>query len=64
METYINNKLMYETLNNITNNQLKSEFSNKIKIYEEILKLYETDLEKFYKSLRNFEKNLKLIEEI
>lgn len=61
---YINNKLMYETLNNITNNQLKSEFSNKIKIYEEILKLYETDLEKFYKSLRNFEKNLKLIDEI
>jgi hypothetical protein len=61
---YINNKLMYETLNNITNDQLRNEFSNKIKIYEEILKLYETDLEKFYKSLRNFEKSLKLIDNI
>lgn len=57
---YINNRLMYDTLENIQNSNLKSEFSNKIKMYEEILKLYETDVEVFFKSLRNFEKNLKL----
>ena len=61
---YINNRLMYETLNNIQNQQLREEFSNKIKMFEEILKIYEKDVEKFYTSLRNFEKNLKLIEEI
>lgn len=61
---YINNRLMYETLNNIQNQQLKDEFSNKIKMFEEILKIYEKDVEAFYKSLRSFEKNLKLIEEL
>lgn len=61
---YINNRLMYETLNNISNEKLKSEFSNKIKMYEEILKIYEKDVEAFYISLRSFEKNLKLIDEL
>lgn len=61
---YINKRLMYETLNNVQNQKVKEEFSDKLKIYEEILKLYETDIEAFYKSLRNFEKNLKLIEEL
>ena len=59
---YINNRMMYDTLNNITNEKLKSEFSNKIKLYEDIMKMYETDVEQFYKSLRGFEKNLKLID--
>lgn len=61
---YINNKLMYETLNNINNESLKSDFSKKIKMYEEILKMYEKDVEAFYISLRSFEKNLKLIDEL
>ena len=61
---YINRRMMYDTLNNIQNEKLKNEFSNKIKTFEEILKLYENDIEEFYKSLRNFEKSLKLIEEI
>jgi len=59
---YINNRLMYETLNSLDNQILIEDFTNKIKMYEEILKLYESDVEQFYKSLRNFEKNLKLIE--
>ena len=61
---YINSKLMYDTLNTIHNEKLRGEFSDKIKMYEEILKIYEKDVEAFYKSLRSFEKNLKLIEEI
>lgn len=61
---YINNRLMYDTLNKIQTESLRSEFSDKIKIYEEILKLYETDIEAFYKSLRSFEKNLKLIDNL
>jgi len=61
---YINNKLMYETLNNVANEKLRLEFSNKIKIFEEIIQMYEKDVENFYKTLRNFEKNLKLIEEL
>jgi len=61
---YINKRLMYDTLNNIQNEELRSQFSQKIKIYEEILKLYETDSETFYKSIRNFEQNLKLIEKL
>lgn len=61
---YINNRLMYDTLYNIQNEKLKSEFSAKIKIYEEILKMYEKDIENFYKALRNFEQNLKLFEEL
>jgi len=65
LDTYkINNGLMYDTLNNIVNNKLKLDFSDKIKIYEEILKLYEKDIENFYTSLKNFEKNLKLIENL
>jgi len=65
LDTYkINNSLMYETLNNIVNNKLKGEFSDKIIMYEEILKLYEKDIENFYTSLKNFEKNLKLIEKL
>jgi hypothetical protein len=61
---YINKRLMYDTLNNIQNEKLRNEFSNKIKTYEEILKIYETDVELFYKSLRSFEKNLKLTEKL
>lgn len=61
---YINKRLMYDTLNNIQNEKMKLEFSDKLKIYEEILKMYENDIEEFYKSLRNFEKNLKLIDEL
>ncbi len=57
---YINKRMMLDTLQNIQNEKLKAEFSDKVKIYEEILKLYETDVEEFYKALRNFEKNLKL----
>jgi len=65
MDTYyINNRLMYDTLNNITNENIRSDFSNKIKMYEDIFELYEKDVEQFYKSLRSFEKNLKLIENI
>jgi len=59
---YINNRLMYETLNSLDNQILIEDFTNKIKTYEEILKMYESDVEQFYKSLRNFEKNLKLID--
>ena len=55
---------MYDTLNNITNENIRSDFSNKIKMYEDIFELYEKDVEQFYKSLRSFEKNLKLIENI
>lgn len=61
---YINNRLMYETLEKVGNEKLRIEFSNKIKMYEEILKIYESDVEQFYKSLRSFEKNLKLIDEL
>jgi len=61
---YINKRLMYETLQNIAKEDLREDFSKKIKMYEEILKIYEDDAEKFYKSLRNFEKNLKLIDEL
>jgi len=61
---YINNRLMYETLNLIQDEKLRGDFSNKIKIYEEILKIYEKDVEAFYKSLRTFEKNLKLVESL
>jgi len=65
LDTYtINNGLMYDTLDNIVNEKLKNEFSNKIKIYEEILKMYEKDVESFFKSLRNFEKNLKLMDKL
>jgi hypothetical protein len=60
---YINQRMMYDTLNNINDMSLRSEFSDKIKMYEEIFKMYETDVEQFYKSLRVFEKNLKLIDE-
>lgn len=61
---YINNRLMYDTLNNIQNEKIRGEFSTKIKMYEEILKIYETDVENFYQSLRGFEKNLKLVENL
>jgi len=61
---YINNRLMYDTLSKIQNESLRSEFSGKIKMFEEIVKLYETDIEAFYKSLRSFEKNLKLIDNL
>ena len=61
---YINNRLMYDTLESISNENLRIDFSEKIKIYEEILKIYDKDVEAFYKTLRNFEKNLKLINEI
>jgi hypothetical protein len=61
---YINNRLMYDTLNSIQNEKLRNDFSKKIKIYEEILGIYEKDVEAFYKSLRSFEKNLKLIENL
>ena len=61
---YVNNKLMYDTLNTIQNEKLRGEFANKIKIYEDILKIYETDVENFFTSLRSFEKNLKLFEKL
>jgi hypothetical protein len=61
---YINKRLMYDTLDMIQNEIIKGDFSNKIKMFEEILKMYETDIEEFYKSLRSFEKNLKLIENL
>lgn len=61
---YINNRLMYDTLDSISNEDLRIDFSKKIKTYEEILKIYDKDVETFYKTLRNFEKNLKLIDEI
>lgn len=61
---YINKRLMYDTLNSIQNEKLRGDFSNKIKIYEEILGIYEKDVEAFYKSLRSFEKNLKLIDNL
>ena len=61
---YINKRLMYDTLSRIQNEGLRSEFSGKIKTFEEILKLYEKDVESFYKSLRSFEKNLKLIDNL
>jgi hypothetical protein len=61
---YINNRMMYDTLSKITNENLRGEFSDKIKMYEEIFKMYEKDVEQFYKSLRSFEKNLKLTENI
>lgn len=61
---YINKRLMYDTLSMIQDEILRSEFSYKIKMYEEILKMYETDIEEFYKSLRGFEKNLKLIDKL
>lgn len=59
---YINKRLMYDVLEGIQNVKLKSDFSNKIKKYEDILKLYENDVEEFYKTLRNFEKDLKLLD--
>jgi len=61
---YINNRLMYDTLNSIQTESLRGEFSNKIRMFEEILKIYETDVESFYTSLRSFEKNLKLIDNL
>lgn len=61
---YINKKMMLDTLQNIQNEKLREEFSEKIKSFDEILKLYESDVEAFYKALRNFEKNLKLIDEL
>lgn len=61
---YINKRMMYDTLNKISNEKTRAEFTKKIKLYEEILKLYETDVEQFYKSLKGFEKNLKLIENL
>lgn len=61
---YINNRLMYDTLSTIQSEELRSEFSYKIKMYEEILKLYYKDVESFYKSLKGFEKNLKLIDNL
>jgi len=61
---YINNRLMYDTLSKIQNESLRSEFSGKIKMFEEIIKLYESDIEAFYKSLKSFEKNLKLIDNL
>jgi hypothetical protein len=61
---YINNRLMYDTLNMIQDEIIKGDFSDKIKMFEEILKMYHTDIEEFYKSLRSFEKNLKLIDNL
>jgi hypothetical protein len=61
---YINRRMMYDTLETIQNENLRVKFSDKIKLFEEILKLYETDIETFYKALRSFEKNLKLIDNI
>ena len=61
---YINKRLMYDTLEKIANEKLRLDFSDKLKMYEEILKLYETDIENFYKSLRTFEKNLKLTQNL
>lgn len=61
---YINNRLMYDTLSAVQNEKLRGEFSNKIKIYEDILKMYESDSEAFFKSLRSFEKNLKLVDNL
>lgn len=58
---YINNRMMYDTLESISDQKLKNEFSDKIKIYEKILELYYTDIEQFYKVLRNYEKSLKLM---
>jgi hypothetical protein len=61
---YINNRMMYDTLNNLQDEKLRGDFSKKIKTFEEILKLYEKDVEYFYKALRNFEQSLKLVEEL
>lgn len=61
---YINRRLMQDKLQSIQNEQLREDFSNKIKTYDDIIKIYETDAEKFYKSLRSFEKNLKLVENL
>jgi hypothetical protein len=61
---YINNRLMYDTLSSIQSEELRSEFSYKIKMYEEILKMYYTDVENFYKALKGFEKSLKLIDNL
>lgn len=61
---YINKKLMYDTLYNLSNEKLRMDFSKKVQMYDEILKIYEKDVELFYKTLRSFEKNLKLIDEI
>lgn len=61
---YVNKKLMYDTLQNIQNEKLRNEFSNKIKMFEEILEMYDKDVENFFTSLRNFEKNLKLMDEL
>lgn len=61
---YVNRRIMHDKLTNIENDQLKEEFSDKLKTYDEILKIYDTDVEKFYKSLRSFEKNLKLMDEM
>lgn len=58
---YINYRMMYDTLNSISDEKLKVEFSDKIKIYEKILELYYTDIEEFYKALKNYEKQLKLM---
>jgi truncated hemoglobin YjbI len=55
---------MYDTLNNIQNEQLKEDFYKKVKTYDQILEMYETDVEKFFESLRNFEQNFKLIEQL
>lgn len=61
---YINNRMMYDTLSNIANEDMRKEFSKKIKMFEEILKMYKDDVEVFFKSLRNFEKNLKLFDNL
>lgn len=59
---YINNRLMYDTLSQIEDASLRSDFTHKIKMYEGILKMYEDDTEKFFKALRSFEKSLKLLD--
>lgn len=59
---YINNRLMYDTLSQIEDEKLRTDFTHKIKMYEEILKMYQDDTEKFFKALRSFEKSLKLLE--
>lgn len=61
---YINNRLMYDTLSTIQSEDLRSEFSYKIKMYEEILKMYYNDVESFYKALKGFEKSLKLVDNL
>ena len=61
---YINNRLMYDTLDTINNEEIRTEFSKKIKMFEKIIKMYNEDSENFHKTLRNFERYLKLMDDL